>query len=234
MPVAENIKRVQRAIFAAASRAGRSPDTISLIAVSKTFPPELIREAYNAGLRQFGESRVQEFAVKIAALQDLQDTQWHMIGHLQTNKAGKAAELFAAVDSVDSARLAEKLNAEAGKLAKKLEVLIEINSGGESGKSGVSADSSELGNILLSAPKWQNLKFMGLMTVPPFSESAEQTRPYFRKLRELRNHIAARQLPGIAMEVLSMGMSHDFEIAIEEGATQVRVGSSIFGTRPGP
>jgi len=234
MPVSENIVEVQRRILLAARRCGRDPTSISLVAVSKTFPPDLIRQAYNAGLRQFGESRVQEFAAKAAELHDLKDARWHMIGHLQTNKAGKAAELFTAVDSVDSVRLAEKLNAEAGKFNKQLEVLIEVNSGGESAKSGVSPDSRELENILTSASKCQNLKFKGLMTVPPFSENAEQARPYFRKLRELRDQIAARQLPGIAMEVLSTGMSHDFEVAIEEGATQVRVGTLLFGERTNP
>ncbi len=201
------------------------------MAVSKTFPSTLIREAYDCGLRLFGESRVQEFAEKSESLLDLQDVQWHLIGHLQSNKAAKAAELFAGIDSVDSLRLAEKLNSEAGKLQKKLEVLIEINIGGESVKSGVAPSSPELEEILQAAPKLEHLQFRGLMTVPPFSEDQEQARSYFRKLRELRDQIAGRRFPSVNMEILSMGMSHDFEVAIEEGSTCVRVGTAIFGKR---
>ena len=201
------------------------------MAVSKTHPPERIREAYAAGLRLFGENRVQEFAGKAAALADLAGAEWHMIGHLQTNKAGKAAELFGAVDSVDSVKLAEKLDAAARSLGKKLAVLIEINVGGEAAKSGVAPDSPELEELLLAAPRLEALEFRGLMTVPPFTDDPEGARPYFRKLRELRDAIAARKLPAVGMDVLSMGMSHDFEVAIEEGSTCVRVGTAIFGER---
>jgi pyridoxal phosphate enzyme (YggS family) len=201
------------------------------MAVSKTFPAHLIREAYASGVCLFGESRVQEFAEKFEALPDLQDAQWHMIGHLQTNKASKTVELFSAVDSVDSLRLAEKLNFEAEKLQKKLAVLIEINIGGESVKSGVAPGSRELEDLLQAGPRLEHLEFRGLMTVPPFSENAEETRPYFCKLRELGDLIAARRMPSVAMDVLSMGMSHDFEVAIEEGSTCVRVGTGIFGER---
>lgn len=231
MPIAQNVKLLRERIVAAAHRCGRDPASISLMAVSKTFPSILIREAYDCGLRLFGESRVQEFAEKSEVLVDLQDVQWHMIGHLQTNKATRATELFAGIDSVDSMRLAEKLNHEAGKLLKKLEVLIEINIGGESVKSGVAPSSPELEEILKAAPRLEHLEFRGLMTVSPFSESPEQTRPYFRRLRELRDQIVARRLPLVSMESLSMGMSHDFEVAIEEGSTCVRVGTGIFGER---
>lgn len=199
--------------------------------VSKTFPPAFIREAYNAGLRIFGENRVQEFAGKAAAVRDLREAEWHMIGHLQTNKAAPAAEAFAAIDSLDSLKLAEKLNASAGKLGKKLGVLIEINVGGETAKSGLSPDSDELEELLSAAPRLEQLEFRGLMTIPPFSDDAEEARPYFRQLRALRDQIAAQHLPAILMDVLSMGMSHDFEIAIEEGSTCVRVGTAIFGQR---
>jgi pyridoxal phosphate enzyme (YggS family) len=231
MSVAANIALVRKRVSSAARRAGRDPDGISLMAVSKTFPSHLIREAYDSGIRLFGESRVQEFAEKSGALRDLEGAQWHMIGHLQTNKAAKAVELFTAVDSVDSLRLAEKLNFEAGKLQKKLAILIEINVGGESAKSGVARDSPELEELFRGAPRLEHLEFRGLMTVPPFSEDAQQTRSYFRKLRELRDQIAARRLPWVGMDVLSMGMSHDFEVAIEEGSTCVRVGTAIFGNR---
>lgn len=201
------------------------------MAVTKTQPPERIREAHDAGLRLFGENRVQEFTGKAGALHDLSDVEWRMIGHLQSNKTAKAVELFAGVDSVDSLRLAERLNASAQQVGKRLAVLIEINVGGEAAKSGVAAESEDLQELLQGAVKLEHLEFRGLMTVPPFTEDPQQARPYFRKLRELRDQIAARRLPGVGMQVLSMGMSHDFEVAIEEGSTCVRVGTAIFGER---
>ncbi len=231
MSVSENIAAIRERIEAAALRAGRSATEIELMAVSKTHPPERIREAYAAGLRLFGENRVQEFAGKMGELADLPEARWHMIGHLQTNKAGKAAELFHAVDSIDSVKLAEKLDGAARGLKKKLNVLIEMNVGGEMAKSGVAPGARELEDLLLAAPQFQALQFRGLMTVPPFADDPEDARPYFRKLRELRDAIAKRKLSAIQMDVLSMGMSHDFEVAIEEGSTCVRVGTAIFGDR---
>jgi pyridoxal phosphate enzyme (YggS family) len=197
-------------------------------------PPERIREAYTAGLRLFGENRVQEFAGKASQLADLPGAEWHMIGHLQTNKLAKAAELFSAVDSVDSVKLAEKLNAAAQRLNKKLPVLIEVNVGGEKAKSGVALDSGELEDLLVATPRFEALEFHGLMTVPPFTDDPEDARPFFRKLRELRDVISRRNLPAIRMDILSMGMSQDFEVAIEEGSTCVRVGTAIFGERTRP
>jgi len=231
MSITENAAAIRERMAAAAHRAGRSANDVELMAVSKTHPPERIREAHAAGLRLFGENRVQEFAPKAAALADLAGAQWHMIGHLQSNKAGKAVELFGAVDSVDSAKLAEKLDAAARGLGKKLAVLIEINVGGEAAKSGVAPDSRELEDLLLDAPRFEALQFRGLMTVPPFADDPEDARPYFRQLRELRDALAARKLPAVHMDVLSMGMSHDFEAAIEEGSTCIRVGTAIFGER---
>ena len=231
MTITENLKRVLERIATAARRAGRKPEEVALMAVTKTFPAERIREAYAAGLRLFGENRVQEFGGKAESLQDLNDAEWHMIGHLQSNKAGKAAELFSAVDSIDSFKLAEKLNAAAEKLNKKLDVLIEINVGSEEAKSGVAPDAPELEKILQAASGLRNLRIRGLMTIPPFTEDPQQARPYFRRLRDIRDGIAAQKLPAVAMGVLSMGMSHDFEVAIEEGATCVRVGTGIFGER---
>jgi len=222
---------VRERIGAAARRAGRSLEDIALMAVSKTQPAEHIREAYEAGLRVFGENRVQEFANKVNALRDLHNAEWHMIGHLQTNKAVKTAELFRAVDSVDSLKLAEKLDAAARALGRKLDVLVEINVGGEEAKSGAAPDSPALDELLMAAPRLEALVFRGLMTVPPFSDDPQGARPYFRKLHELRDEIAARKLPAITMDQLSMGMSHDFEVAIEEGSTCVRVGTAIFGER---
>ena len=204
------------------------------MAVSKTHPAERIRAAYGGGIRVFGENRVQEFAGKASSLLDLADAQWHMIGHLQSNKAAKAAELFGAVDSLDSLKLAERLNAAAESQNKKIPVLIEMNVGGEAAKSGVRPESRDLEDLLLAAPRFGALEFRGLMTVPPFSENAEGARPYFRRLREIRDTIARRKLAAISMDVLSMGMSHDFEVAVEEGSTCVRVGTAIFGERPKP
>jgi pyridoxal phosphate enzyme (YggS family) len=231
MSIAENLAAVRERIERAARHAGRRPEEIALMAVSKTQPPERLREAYNAGQRLFGENRVQEFAGKADALRDLRAAEWHMIGHLQTNKATKTAELFSAVDSVDSLKLAEKLDAAARNRGRKLDVLLEINVGGEEAKSGTAPDSPEIEELLLAAPHLDALAFRGLMTVPPFTDDPQGARPYFRKLRALRDAIAARKLPGIAADQLSMGMSHDFEVAIEEGSTCVRVGTAIFGER---
>ena len=231
MPIVENIARIRERIAAAARRAGRNPVEITLMGVSKTFPVELVREAYTAGIRVFGENRVQEFAGKADALRDLGDAQWNLIGHLQSNKAAKAAELFSAIDSLDSVKLAEKLSTAAERMGKTLPALIEINVGGEEAKSGIAPGSEELETILLEAPQWKNLEVRGLMTVPPYNEVPESSRLFFRQLREIRDGIAARHLPGVTMDVLSMGMSHDFEVAVEEGSTCVRVGTAIFGER---
>jgi len=218
-------------MVAAAHRVRRKPEHIQLIAVSKTFPAKAIREAYEAGQRIFGENRVQEFAAKAPQLADLSGIDLHMIGHLQSNKARKAVELFHAVDSLDSVRLGNQLNAAAGELGKIVPVLIEINTGGEAAKSGLLIDWTEIEPVLSAAPAWSNLQIRGLMTVPPFTEDPEGARPYFRNLRDLRDEIAGKKLPNISMDTLSMGMSHDFEAAIEEGSTQIRVGTAIFGER---
>jgi hypothetical protein len=234
MSIAENIAGIRERIAQAARRAGRNADEIALMAVSKTFPPERIREAHAAGQRLFGENRVQEFAGKAGALRDLPGAEWHMIGHLQTNKASAAVELFGAVDSVDSLRLARKLDAAAAHFGKKLPVLIEVNVGGEEAKSGVAPGSGELHEILREAVRLGHLEIRGLMTIPPFTDDPEGARPYFRRLRSLRDEIASRRLPRVGMDVLSMGMSHDFEVAIEEGSTCVRLGTAIFGERSRP
>jgi hypothetical protein len=232
MSIAENVARVQERTRAAVRRAGRATDEITIMGVTKTVSPPQIREAYSAGLRVFGENRVQEFAGKADALRDLNDAEWHMIGHLQTNKATKAVELFPHIDSIDSLRLAQKLNSAAKESDKKLSVLIEINIAGESAKSGLPPDSSELDELLKAAPELSFLGIRGLMTVPPHDKNPEQSRPYFRKMRTHFEQIASRNFPGVHMQVLSMGMSHDFEIAIEEGSTCVRLGTAIFGDRP--
>jgi PLP dependent protein len=234
MTIKENIAQIRERIRLAAQRAGRDPDAVTLMAVSKTFPPEAIRAAYDAGIRVFGENRVQEFAGKAEGLGGLTEAHWHMIGHLQTNKAAKAAEQFHAVDSVDSLKLAEKLNDAACKYGKKLSALIEVNVGGEAAKSGLLPDSPELEKLLSSAARLDFLQISGLMTIPPYTEDPQTARPYFRKLRQLRDQIAVRNFPFIGMGTLSMGMSHDFEVAIEEGSTCIRVGTAIFGERAKP
>jgi pyridoxal phosphate enzyme (YggS family) len=231
MRIARNLALINGRIEAAARRAGRHASDITLMAVSKTFAVELIREAYDAGQRVFGENRVQEFADKAPDLGTLSGAEFHLIGHLQSNKSARAAELFDAVDSVDSLRVAERLNDAAKRLDKKLAVLIEINVGGEEQKAGVPPVSRELEQILLAAPRLENVSICGLMTVPPYAEDPERARPYFRMLRHVRDDLAKRHLPCVGLDVLSMGMSHDFEVAIEEGATCVRIGSAIFGRR---
>ena len=232
MSIAENVQRIRERIAAAALRAGRNPAEITLMAVTKTVEPARIREAYDAGIRVFGENRVQEFAKKREALADLTGAEWHLVGHLQTNKAADAAELFTHIDSVDSLRLAEKLNSAAAKLNKKLQVLLEVNIADEQSKSGIARE--ELDTLLAAATKFEDLRIAGLMAIPPFTEDPETDRPYFRKLRQLRESVAARNLPGIQFAELSIGMSHDFEVAIEEGSTCVRIGTAIFGERPKP
>jgi PLP dependent protein len=232
MSIAENIAGICERMASAAARVKRNPHSITLMAVTKTVMPERIREAYEAGLRVFGENRVQEFESKIEALRDLQDAEWRLIGHLQSNKVKKAVESFHWVDSVDSLRLAQKLNEAAKQIGRTLPVLIEIKVSEEESTAGIEMDSPELEHLLLGAARLESLSVRGLMTVPPYTENPEGARPYFRALRDLRDTIALRKLPNISMNVLSMGMSHDFEVAIEEGSTCVRVGSAIFGARP--
>ena len=226
--IKENVARVQERIASACRRCGRRPQEVKLLAISKTFPPECIRVAYEAGLREFGENRVQEAQAKRPALSDL-NIAWHLVGHLQTNKARAARELFAWVHSVDSLRLAQKLDQAAALGSGRLPVLLEVNLGGEESKAGV----GEEGIISLAEQVSQlaTLDLRGLMVIPPFFDDPEQVRPFFRRLRELAREIDARNIPNASMRELSMGMSHDFEVAVEEGATVVRVGTAIFGAR---
>jgi uncharacterized pyridoxal phosphate-containing UPF0001 family protein len=283
--IAENLERIRERVARAAGRAGRLAEDVTIVAVSKTFPFEAIRVAYDAGLRHFGENRVQEWETKRPRVADL-DATWHLIGHLQSNKARRAANLFDRVDSVDSLALAEKLDAAVaegatvGQLAekikvaasgvktpgeensfmselklrppgtppfsansesvtgsgatksgvasgKRLRVLIEVRLSDEATKSGVA--ESDLPRVADAAVRLPHLALLGLMTVPPFLDDPESARPYFRKLRELREDLVRRV--GRPLPVLSMGMSHDFEVAIEEGATEIRVGTALFGER---
>ncbi len=228
MNVAQNLGRVRERIEAACRRAGRRPDEVKLVAVSKTVSPERIREAFEAGVRDFGENRVQEAAAKRSALAELHVT-WHLVGHLQSNKAKAARELFQWIHSLDSAKLAHKLHQAAGSSGERLPVLIEVNLGEESAKSGVGED--EVIPLAREVSRLETLELCGLMTLPPFFEDSERARPFFRRLRELAGRVDAERLPSVARLELSMGMTNDFEVAIEEGATIVRIGTAIFGPR---
>jgi pyridoxal phosphate enzyme (YggS family) len=226
--IRDNLLQVKERISAAARRAGRSSEEIILIGVSKTHPAEAIREAYEAGLRHFGENRVQEWEGKQGGIQNLNAT-WHLIGHLQSNKAARAAKLFHSIDSVDDFALAQRLDrarSESG-VTERMRVLIEVYIAREETKSG--AAEEELPALAEKVAALPKLELAGLMCIPPFATNAEEARSHFRRLRELRDGLA-KQL-GCALPVLSMGMSHDFEVAIEEGATEVRVGTALFGTR---
>lgn len=232
--IGENVARVQQLIASAATRAGRPPAQVTLMAVSKTFPSEAIRAAYDAGVGVFGENRVQEFGGKSWDVKQLAGAEFHLIGHLQSNKLMRALELFEAIDSVDSIRLAEKLSTAAARMRKRLPVLIEINVGGEAQKSGLAPESAELEQLLVAAARLEGLAIRGLMAIPPHTGDPEGARPYFRRMRELRDQLRARALPAVSLETLSMGMSHDFQVAVEEGSTCVRLGTAIFGERAAP
>ncbi len=237
MSIADNLARVQEQMDAACRRTGRQPESVALLGVSKTHPAASIVEAYAAGLRRFGENRVQEFAEKQAALSAAgffsgnAPATFHLIGPLQSNKATRAAQLFDAIDTVDSERLAEKLNQTAAAANKMLPILLEIKLSEEASKHGLLPESTELAQLLERASDWTHLQVRGLMTVPPYLEKLEEARPYFRRLRGLRDRLA-QQNPRLALDQLSMGMSQDFSVAIEEGSTCVRIGTAIFGARP--
>lgn len=225
--IADNIRTIRNRMAAAAARAGRDPAGIRLMAVSKTVEPERIRQAIDAGIGLLGENYVQEAREKIPAVG--QAVQWHMIGHLQTNKVKYVVTLFDWIHSVDRLELAQELSRRAGQHCRTLNVLIEINVSGEASKNGARpADVLELARQVAALP---NLSVRGLMTMPPYSDDPENSRPYFVALRRLRDELAAAALPGVAMAELSMGMTDDFEVAIEEGATIIRVGRAIFGER---
>ena len=225
--IAGNLAEVRKRIARAAERAGRSAEEITLVAVSKTFSADAIRAAYDAGLRVFGENRVQEFESKQPKLADLLDATWHLIGHLQSNKARRAVHLFHQADSIDSLSLAQRLDSAAAAESKRLPVLIEMNLGGEATKSG--AAEGDLHALAEGIEKMSHLELRGLMTIPPYSDDPDAARSYFRKLRKVRKALS-EQL-GRTLLTLSMGMSHDFEVAIEEGATEIRIGTALFGER---
>jgi len=225
--VRERVEQVRRRIAEAAGRAGRNPDDVELVAVTKTVAVSRIREARDAGVKVFGENRVQEARGKVALLRSL-SLQWHLVGHLQTNKSKLAVELFDLVHSLDSVRLAASMDRHGAALGKQVRALVEVNLGGESDKSGIR--EVELFPLLQACRAFTHLTIEGLMTLPPFHRNPQDSRPFFRRLRVIRDQAAAAH-PDCQLRHLSMGMSNDFEVAIEEGATLVRVGTAIFGER---
>ncbi len=227
MSIAENLKTVQDRIASAAKRTGREPSSIKLVVVTKTIDAGRIREAVTAGANVLGENRVQEARDKIEQLGQI--ASWHLIGALQANKAKYAVKLFDLIHSVDSLELAKEIDRQASKIGKVQNVLIEVNIAGEESKTGVAAKDAAA--LVREAATLKNISVKGLMTMPPFSDNPEDSRPYFKKLRELAASIANVSVPGVSMKELSMGMSGDFEVAVEEGATMVRVGTAIFGKR---
>ena len=223
------VRAVRSRIEAAAIRSGRTPDAVKLICVSKTHPAEVVRAAIEVGVTDLGENRVQEAEPKIREL-GREAATWHLIGHLQSNKARRAAQLFDVIHSIDSAALVEKLERACAELDREqLPVLIQVDLGHETTKSG--ADESELPGVVGAVTGSEHLKLNGFMTLPPFFEDVVSTRPFFAKLRELRDEYQQRGVFGSQEGELSMGMTHDFEVAIEEGATMVRIGTAIFGAR---
>ena len=229
--LAENLERLEAEIESACRRAGRARHEIELMAVSKTYPATTIAEAAMLGLRLFGENRVQEFAAKAAEAGPWRkSTECHLIGHLQSNKALRAVDIFDGIDSLDSVHLAQRLNEAAGKLGKRLPVLIEVKLSPEETKSGVEPESNEASRLLDAFPGLPHLEVRGLMTIAPWGVADDVTRACFRSLRVWRDKWAAAH-PALSLDVLSMGMSGDFALAIEEGATRIRIGTALFGKR---
>jgi pyridoxal phosphate enzyme (YggS family) len=235
MPIADRLTEIRERIASAARSAGRDPSSVRLVAVSKTFSVDAVAEAFAAGQREFGENRVQEALQKIElALQKIdrsadQSIRWHLLGHLQTNKARKAAPAFAMIQSVDSVELIHKLDQAAADTPHAPELLIQVDLAGEATKFGVAPD--EVPRLFDAAAACRAARLVGLMTLPPFPETPEESRPWFRQLRELRDGWQVSGVPDSMLRELSMGMSGDFEVAVQEGATIVRVGTAIFGSR---
>jgi PLP dependent protein len=225
--IADRVAAVRERIARAAARAGRKADDVTLVAVAKTHPPERVREAFAAGLRDFGENKVQEAEGKIAALADLAGARWHMVGHLQANKARKAVTLFDRIHSLDDVGLARRLEKAGAEQGRRVRVLVQVDLAGEKTKFGL--DEAHLFPALEVLRGLKSVRVEGLMGFPPYEEDPERVRPHFRRLREVRDAALARDL--LLGRDLSMGMSHDLEVAIEEGATLVRVGTALFGER---
>lgn len=226
--VAVRLRETRARIADAAARAGRSPADVRLIAVSKTFPVDAVRAAYDAGQRDFGENRVQELLQKMDAVSDLA-LEWHLIGHLQSNKARKTAERVPLIHSLDSVELLRLIDSAAAHAGTRPKLLVQVDLAAEPTKHGAPPDA--LSGIFAEASQCRAATLVGLMLLPPFAENPEDARPWFRRLRDERNRLQDTGVPAAMLRELSMGMSHDFEVAIEEGATMVRVGTAIFGHR---
>jgi pyridoxal phosphate enzyme (YggS family) len=229
----ENLERIEAQIAMACREAGRPRSEVALMAVSKVHPVSAILAAEALGIRLFGENRVQEFQEKSVQLGSTSGAEFHLIGHLQSNKAARAAELFSSIDTLDSLSLAERLNQAATRLGRRLAVMIEIKLSHEPSKAGIPPESAELPLLLEHLPDLSGLELRGLMTVPPYLNDLAAVRPYFAQLRKVRDRLAAEH-PRLSFSELSMGMSHDFPVAIAEGATQVRIGTALFGARKYP
>lgn len=225
--IAENLRIIRERMARAADACGRSPDDIELVAISKTFPKEMVIEAAEAGIRRFGENRVQEAEGKIPHAG--RGLEWHLVGHLQSNKARRAVELFDVIHSLDSLKLAEKLNQACLEQAKVLSVLLQVDLAGEETKFGATPDEAR--GIVEAMPRFQALRLDGLMIIPPYFDDPDDVRPYFARLRKLKEEFESSRPGCLGRQHLSMGMSHDFEQAIQEGATLIRVGTALFGTR---
>ena len=225
--IAGNCKRVMEGIADAAERSGRDPRQVKLLAATKTQPAPAVCAAVEAGVRLLGENYVQEAQAKKEVVGDV--AEWHLIGHLQTNKARAAAGLFSVIQTLDSLRLARLLDREGEELDRPVDVLVEVNLAGERTKTGVSEEGLE--PLLREVSRLSRVRVKGLMTVPPFAEDPEASRPYFRRIRELRDSLSDLALPNVALDELSMGMTHDYHVAVAEGATLVRVGTALFGPR---
>jgi pyridoxal phosphate enzyme (YggS family) len=227
--IAQNILNIKARMAQAADKCGRILDEISLLAVSKTFPPDFIVRAAEAGISRFGENRVQEAEIKIPQLQNIHSLEWHLVGHLQTNKAKRAVELFNVIHSVDSVKLAAKLDQACREAGKVLSILLQVDLADEATKFG--AEPGRIHELVEAIHGFSGLRLDGLMVIPPFFDDPEDVRPYFAGLRELRDKLEAEQPGCLGLKHLSMGMSHDFELAIQEGATILRIGTAIFGER---
>jgi pyridoxal phosphate enzyme (YggS family) len=227
--IAHNIQSIRERMARAAASCGRSPEEIALLAVSKTFPIESISRAAEAGIDKFGENRVQEAESKIPYFPKTLRLEWHLVGHLQTNKTRRAAELFDVIHSLDSIKLAARLNQSSLEFGKTLSVLLQVNLAGEETKFG--ADPDHIRDIIEAMAGFEGVRLDGLMTIPPFFENPDKVRPYFAKLRELREKLESEHPGCLGQKHLSMGMSHDFEEAIREGATILRIGTAVFGPR---
>jgi len=227
MSITSNLEKIRSEIDAAAVSAGRDPSAIRLVAVSKTKPASMVDEAAEAGQLVFGENYVQELVAKAAMVTSV--VEWHFIGHLQSNKVRQIAGIVSMIHSVDRLSLAEEIDRQWGRLGLACNILIQVNVSGETTKSGTTSEEARM--LVRQVALLQNVRICGLMTMPPFFDDPEAARPYFRELRTLAREIGLLDIPGVSMKELSMGMSGDFEVAVEEGATLVRVGSAIFGSR---